>query len=527
VCIKILTSMLAFIFILTFHIDEVLATDKCNSFEDRSSLTDIDFESDQLIFKYTQVEYFKISDRDIAQKNIQKAIINAKAELVKWMKNKTVVTETLEKSYAEIDTMTEDYQDYLVENVEILSENVSSQGEAYLTGVKVLEKCIDIEEKVVGVTIYWTPELSKLASKVNIEMTSQAKKQNREHKNTSELDITSNKSETNKVEANPAKKKIKISSKVVDLIIKVEGNGPSLTYAINEAIKSAIGQTYGQAFFAESEYSSVYVELDEYNSEGSNSAAASLEVQVDNIKTITRGLVKTYKIIERSENENYHKVILEVTIPKLESSISKDESTIIILPVKISNSNVDKGVNNFARSMRDTIIEFINKTKNITVLDRDHIKDQENEFNLMVQKSNITELAKLGNMAGADLIFVSEVLNYKTNIETRVVGEKTFKKMLIDSDLVFKIIDVATTNIIFSKRIPYTKQKIKLSGSNDKFGIKVGKRISVIIAKDIGGGFSSNIDIEADQKSNLDISKDKKNAEDMLEDIKDEVKDDW
>lgn len=66
-----------------------------------------------------------------------------------------------------------------------------------------------------------------------------------------------------------------------------------------------------------------------------------------------------------------------------------------------------------------------------------------------------------------------------------------------------------------------------MSGSNDKFGIKVGKRISVIIAKDVGGGFSSNIDIEADQKSNLDISKDKKNAEDMLEDIKDEVKDDW
>ena len=107
-CIKILTSVLTFMFILTFNIDEVVAKDKCKIFEDKSSLTDIEFENEKLIFKYTQVEYFKISDRDVAQKNIQKAIINAKAELVKWMKNKTVVTETLEKTYAEIDTMTED-----------------------------------------------------------------------------------------------------------------------------------------------------------------------------------------------------------------------------------------------------------------------------------------------------------------------------------------------------------------------------------------------------------------------------------
>ena len=493
--IKILANVIIALFFLLFTSANSIAKDKCADLEKVANLTDISFNDDKLVFKYTQMEYFNIADRDIAQKNLKKAIINAKAALAKFLNETVQSEESLETaaktSIKMVKSAEGDKKTATKEKVKLSLKKISSNSKAILTGVSVSDTCIDIEDKVVGVTILWTPEISKLTVKEN------STKKNK-----------------------PKSKNNRISSKIVDIIIIVEGNGNSLTQAINEAIKSAISQTYGQEFMAESEYSSVFSELNTYDESSKKSSIVSQEVQVDEIKTKTKGLVKSYKIIDNIENNNMYKVTLEVTVPKLETNIDPDKSTIIILSPKISNSKYDKDVIDFSASLKDTIIELINKTKNITVLDRDNLKDKEEELNLIAQKSNISELARRGNMAGADLIFTIEIINFESKIDSKIVGDKVFRRVIIDSEIAFKIIDVATTNIIFAERISYKKKRFKVKNASIKFGNRVGKNISILVSKNIGGGFSSDSNINDKNIINKDISISKDKADEMLDDIK-------
>ena len=92
--------------------------------------------------------------------------------------------------------------------------------------------------------------------------------------------------------------------------------------------------------------------------------------------------------------------------------------------------------------------------------------------------------------------------------------------MIIDSEIAFKIIDVATTNIIFAERISYKKKRFKVKNASIKFGNRVGKNISILVSKNIGGGFSSDSNINDKNIINKDISISKDKADEMLDDIK-------
>ena len=65
--------------------------------------------------------------------------------------------------------------------------------------------------------------------------------------------------------------------------------------------------------------------------------------------------------------------------------------------------------------------------------------------------SPVAELARVGNTVGADLMVITEITSYSQNFETRTIGNTTIKRSVFDSEVSIKVIDVATTNIMFSK----------------------------------------------------------------------------
>jgi hypothetical protein len=479
---------------------------------------------------------FLTPKRSLISKARRKAELRAKRAWSEWM-NENLQSETIVSEWMEQEEITDEQGNTSGKVIELETQidAMRSNTKAVLSGIVKLDECVDTSQKFVLVTLGWKPSLSKAAGNVKAskenavrpsETTatstqSTASKQKKTKRNTS----SSSERTTDKGDNGKAGSSIRI------VIVEVEGSGTNLRNATNDALRSAVAQIFGEQFAANIKSS----ELTE-TSEVSNSSGASVGVAVETSSTQTemssktKGLIQSYEYIRKGKSDEGISVFLRVKLPKFESVIDPTKSTIIVLHPKISSalSGRTKSLNAFRGSLQDNIVEVINRSKKLTVLDRRFLKDQVNELRLLSSgNSPVAELARVGNTVGADLMFITEITSYNKNFETRTVGNTTIKRSVFDSEVSIKVIDVATTNIMYSKRIVFRKRKFKSPNPESKFGKQAGVEIGLSVAKKLGGGVidgESGFGNASAQKSPKEVSK---RADRQFNKAKEEVKDDW
>ena len=97
----------------------------------------------------------------------------------------------------------------------------------------------------------------------------------------------------------------------------------------------------------------------------------------------------------------------------------------------------------------------------LEVLDRAFLKKRQIELGTVAAGNNsMAEMARIGNLAGADFMLVIEFEKLSAEIE----GNNLIVRQKFNGSANFKVIEVATSNIVSSGSVPIRRLKFKKSG---------------------------------------------------------------
>jgi len=211
--------------------------------------------------------------------------------------------------------------------------------------------------------------------------------------------------------------------------------------------------------------------------DGNESFASSSAFQ-EKIKQSTKGVIQSWSLgsTGKSESGEMFEANLTVNVSKLQLSSELKRMRFAISPVKIS-SNIQNNskAKNFSRAFSSNLESMLVKSNRFALLDRKNTKEIDDEINVIKGPNvRVEELAKIGNKVGADYILVTSLIDIKDKtIKQKLMGETVSSKEL-GVELSLNIIDIATSQIIFSDNISLTQG----GGSLSQFAKTISDRMS-------------------------------------------------
>ena len=211
--------------------------------------------------------------------------------------------------------------------------------------------------------------------------------------------------------------------------------------------------------------------------DGDETFASSSSFQ-EKIKQSTKGVIQSWQIISVGKNQSgeMFEAKLNVNVSKLQLSSELKRMRFVVSPVKINNQIKDRSsAKSFEKIFNPQLRSMLIKSNRFALLDRKNSKEIDKEINF-IKGSNVRteELAKLGNKVGADYIIVTSLqnINNKT-IKTKLMGE-TISTKQSEIDLTVSIVDIATSQIIFSDSMSLSQA----GGSLSKFSKLIAERLA-------------------------------------------------
>ena len=469
----------------------------------------------------------------LVRKAKKKALMNAKAEFVRFMKEDFVAADLVSDLTAEATTTDSNGNTTgQVEEISAMAETMASSSQAVISGIVVLGECVDTEEKVAMVFAGWKPELSAAGADARKAMkaeagSSAAGTQTAVNSGAATTSNGGSSSSTASSSQSTDRRTTKVGITVIT--VEAEGEGANLKQATNEAIRSAIAQVLGEKF-ASSQLSTDFTATVEVTGANGDTAGAALETstQLDVTASEVSGIVSGYSYLSKEEVSTGIKVVLNVEIPKYESSLDQNKNTLIVFRPEIKKAD---GINasemdQIADAIRNDLENILNESGKLEVLDRSYLQERNIELGTVAAGNNsMTELARVGNLAGADFMLVMEFEKLSSKVEEKTVGENVIVRQVFDGSANFKVIEVATSNIVSSGKVPVRRLKFKKENGVSQFSGKVSDLVSRRIVRKLGGNVSNASLGGGDDSQN--VKKAAERAEARLKKLEEEVKNDW
>jgi hypothetical protein len=378
---------------------------------------------------------------------------------------------------------------------------------ATLTGVVKLDECVNTQEKYVLVTLGWKPAMSRAAA------ASQGQMRDPEP----EARVGSSRNGSSAGVAGAANSGDAASAgKVagVELIsLETVGVGTDLRSATNEALKSAVSQVFGEQFASQTSV------IDSVDSASVSAGGYQLDAVVEQsssknaVQSSTRGVIRAWSYLEQDFSAGEHRVRLSVTVPKYKSSIDASKATMIVVAPQAGASvdASDDAFNAFAGLLRAELETTMNAT--------------DSELAGIQSSGNISEMAKLGVKVGADLMLVPIVEEFQYEMDRREIGEQVIERMVFNVTVSTKVIEVATTNLIDTRRFPQRNKKIRSDNATEEMALFMANRVGRHLSRKVGGASTSSV---AQSSAPVpDIKALKKDVDRQFKEMKDDVENDW
>ena len=471
---------------------------------------------------------FLTAKRSLISKARRKAELKAKRAFSAWMEE-NLGSETLATDMMEQEEVTDQDGNTQgsVRELETQINIMRSDTKSVLSGLVKLDECVDKNEKIVLVQLGWKPSLSAAAkdAKQIIQSRSNLNRPPSSSANNGAASSASN--GTRNSSANESDRGKSLPGVNV-IVVKVEGNGVDLRRATNDGLRSAISQVFGEQFASETKTLDLTTTIEVSSMSASEGTAIETSSSISALSSKTKGLIKSYRYLSKNDASTGFKVFLEVSLAKYETGIDPDKVRAIVLHPKLSPSlrGIRGDMDVFNGAVQDTIESMLNQARKITVLDRSFVKEQMKELNRISSgNSPISDLARLGNTAGADIMIVSEIIAFNQELEQKQLGTQVIKRTVFNAEISVKVINVATTNILLSQRFRFRKLRIRAPNPSSSFGQKVGIRLAKRIANKLGGGLPTGVSV--DSSSRVDVDTSVRRANKSYDKVKEGVKNDW
>jgi len=303
-----------------------------------------------------------------------------------------------------------------------------------------------------------------------------------------------------------------IFAKMEEITVTVQGEGLSKDLAIDNALLRAVSQVNGtnlevqnkgKLFYRQNNpKDSIPSNIDmstKINIEDSNNVSVPETLKMINLPKDdsgirknfdykTSGQIKNWKLI--SESQSWAKdswiVELEVTVRRIaEYELSKEVDRKRIVVSNFRSSNKD-----FSNRVRDAITSNLVQSKKFAIFDRNFSFEQDSELSQYSSKSfREGEIARIGNKLGVDFIVVGEFFSLsekqKNKFQLKTINTKfKNKRSELNIDIGYKLIDVATSQIVFSGVLQDTYIKDKSIKEIDVVR-EIGKTVAQKIVESI------------------------------------------
>ena len=273
-----------------------------------------------------------------------------------------------------------------------------------------------------------------------------------------------------------------LEARVEYKVVTVNGSGATEKEAIYDALKGALEQVNGLQMSAKEESSlkSMFREVDGQSSEYSE------EKFQQKVKTATKGTVKQYEILSKSQDsgtDGQWVVSIEATIAKYVTSQQVNRIRLAVIPFKISQSTAELKI--FSTQLTQALVSFLTQTRRFAMLDREFSEEQQKELDFLKSEDvPIEEMARIGNKIGTDFIVIGKIekLIHRTSSITLKRSGKNISSTICGVNVSYRVIDIATGQILSSDSYACTN---KVNGSScyySKMALKAassfGKKIS-------------------------------------------------
>jgi hypothetical protein len=414
------------------------------------------------------------------------AELNAKRSFSEWISGENFSAE--EQSQQLVETIELTNQDgqtaALATEISQHLNSMRSDTSAAIQGLVKLDECVNVEEQYIVVEYGWSPSLGAAAGQ-SLAGTGVGF-------NESSPTITEN-SAADESYANLNAQPASVGVSIVSIV--VEGYGATQSDAINDALRIAVGQTFGEALVSEISSSGISVSLDVTDTSGQdNSSAVQQSVVQSDISTATSGFVESYTIIG-AYSGNDQKITLQVNLPQYEPVIADDRiKAIVSYPILTYPGLRSEVPSVYLELLVQELEAVVNSSQRLSILDRSHTGLIDAELSNMSQASFSTaEYARFGNRLGADIILVPEVSRFQMDISQRRLAGRLIERALISSSVRLKAIDVASGNLLFSESIPLDFEARSDERIVEIFSVRHAHALGVSVATTIGGGINEDM----------------------------------
>lgn len=257
----------------------------------------------------------------------------------------------------------------------------------------------------------------------------------------------------------------------------VQGVGTDSKEAIKDGLLQAISQVNGLQMSSQSKSMLKSFQSSSDNNDKFESSSSFQE----EIKQSTKGVIQSWSIVSKDKTSSgkLYTVDMKVDVSKLKLSDELQRMRFVITPTIIDKTIKDKkNVNNFTLNFNKNLSSLITQSNRFAVLDRNNTSSISKELNnIKSGKVPKEELAKLGNKVSADYLILSSLNKILIkNISKSLMGEKIYiKNITVDVDV--NIIDVSTSQIIFSDNLSLTQSGGTLATMSKIMSERVSRKI--------------------------------------------------
>ena len=422
------------------------------------------------------------------QKARKKALLKAKADFASFLQSDFSSSQSV-MSALEQQTVTDQSGRTIGSVTELQSdlEEIRESTRGVLSGHVVLAECVDVDQKLTMVLVGWKPETARTTTK-----------QSAGSRNNSPANVG------------------------VSLItVETEGEGETLKQATNEAVRNALAQVLGESF-ASSQSSVDFTATIENTDQDGGSVGDAIEEseQSEVIQSEVSGLVSSYRYVRKERLPNGIRVTLQVDIPDYQSSLNDGKKTLIVFAPDIKgNSTLSHQI---GADIHNRLENHLSQSGVFNVLDRSFLKKRAAELDrLSTGNSNITQRVRQGQLAGADFMLVTALHNITSRTEKQQLGQQTIVRRVFGGTVTFKMIEVATSNILSSGTVALHGLRFKQRDGLTLLNARIAGDISRPVLQKFGHKIPSH------RAGNNSATNTLKRVESSLQKLEKDVENDW
>ena len=279
-------------------------------------------------------------------------------------------------------------------------------------------------------------------------------------------------------------------SQIVMREVTATGNGGDVSSATIDAIENAIGQVGGMKISTATSLS-----MSEVTKGDKTTFDESFK---QNIERMTRGIIKSYKVLESGTSPGSGRVFVNIkaVIPSYKPSEQLKRMKLAVLPLVLrGNAATLPEAANFGNGVSSSLEAYLTQTRKFAMIDRRNTAKSNQELKgANARNAPIEETVKFGVRVGADYIVLVALNEFQPqqSQQERVTG-RVVTRFSAPVAIDVRVIDIATGQIKFAQtynnpgRLPSSAALTQYAAD---IGVDIGQVISSAIypIAVVGGG---------------------------------------